>query len=139
VFELEFTDAISGSTVSIKSLKGKVVVIDFWATWCAPCVVEIPKMKELYTKYRNQGVEFIGVSLDAPKEEGGLDKFKTFVQKKEIAWPQYFQGRGWESEFSTSWGIDAIPTVFVVDTEGKLYSIEGRGKLEEMIPALLKK
>jgi thiol-disulfide isomerase/thioredoxin len=138
-FDLDFTDAIKGSTVSIKGLKGKVVVIDFWATWCGPCVAEMPKMKELYAKYRDQGVEFIGVSLDQPKEQGGLDKLKKFVEEKKIAWPQYYQGNGWESEFSMSLGINSIPCVFIVDAEGKLYSVEARGNLEEMIPDLLKK
>jgi thiol-disulfide isomerase/thioredoxin len=138
-FDLEFTDAIKGTTLSIKGLKGKVVVIDFWATWCGPCVAEMPKMKELYAKYRDQGVEFIGVSLDQTKEQGGLDKLKKFVAEKEITWPQYYQGKGWESEFSMSWGINSIPCVFMVDTEGKLYSVEARGKLEEMIPELLAK
>ena len=125
--------------MSIKNLKGKVVVIDFWATWCVPCVAEIPKLKELYARYRDKGVEFIGVSLDEPKENGGLDKLKTFVREKEIPWPQYYQGRGWESEFFTSWGIDAIPTVFVVDADRKLQSVQARGKLEDLIPSLLKK
>ena len=138
-FELEFADAITGSTVSIKNLKGKVVVVDFWATWCGPCVGEMPHMKGLYAKYRDQGVEFIGVSLDQPKENGGLDKLKKFVKDNEIAWPQYYQGNYWDSEFSCSWGINAIPCIFVVDTEGKLHSIDARGKLEKMIPELLTK
>jgi thiol-disulfide isomerase/thioredoxin len=138
-FELEFTDAIKGSTVSVKNLKGKVVVIDFWATWCGPCVAEMPHMKELYAKYRDQGVEFIGVSLDRPKEQGGLDALKKYVADNKIEWPQYYQGNYWNSEFSKSWGIQGIPTMFVVDTEGKLFSVEARGKLDQMIPELLKK
>jgi thiol-disulfide isomerase/thioredoxin len=138
-FELEFTEAIHGSTISMAKLKGKVVVVDFWATWCSPCVAEMPKMKELYAKYRDQGVEFIGVSLDQPEDQGGLTKLRKFVKEEKIGWPQYYQGKGWESEFSSSWGINAIPAVFVVDQEGKLYSIEARGKLKEMIPSLLKK
>lgn len=120
-------------------LRGKVVVLDFWATWCGPCVAEMPKMKALYQEYRGQGVEFIGVSLDQPRDKGGLDKLKAFVEKNEIAWPQYYQGDGWESEFSSSWEINSIPAVFVIDREGNLHSVDARGKLETMIPELLKK
>ncbi|MGO9469176.1 MAG: redoxin family protein [Isosphaeraceae bacterium] len=138
-FDLDFTDAIKGSTVSIKNLKGKVVVIDFWATWCGPCVAEMPHMKELYAKYRDQGVEFIGVSLDRSKEQGGLDSLKKYVKDNGIEWPQYFQGNYWQSEFSKSWGINSIPTMFLVDTEGKLFSVDARGKLDKLIPELLKK
>jgi thiol-disulfide isomerase/thioredoxin len=138
-FDLEFTDAITGAPVSIKKLKGKVVVIDFWATWCGPCVAELPKMKELYARYSGQGVEFIGVSLDQPAEEGGLQKLVSFVQENGIAWPQYYQGNGWKSTFSSSWKIDSIPRVFVVDPQGKLYSVDARGKLETIIPELLKR
>jgi len=138
-FDLEFTDAVKGSTVSIQGLKGKVVVIDFWATWCGPCVAEMPKMKEIYAKYHDQGVEFIGVSLDQPKEQGGLDALKKYVDENKIAWPQYYQGNGWASDFSKKWGINAIPSMFVVDAEGKLFSVEARGKLETMLPDLLAK
>jgi len=134
-FDLEFTEAQSGSEISMKGLKGKVVVIDFWATWCGPCVAEMPTMKKLYAEYKDKGVEFIGVSLD--QKEGGLDKLREFVKKEGIAWPQYFQGDGWASKFSASWGINSIPAVFVVDPDGKLSSVEARGKLETMIPDLL--
>ena len=138
-FDLEFTEAIAGSVVSIKKLRGKVVVIDFWATWCGPCVAQMPEMKELYARYHGQGVEFIGVSLDLPKEQGGLDSLKKFVKEKEIAWPQYYQGDGWDSAFSRSCGIKAIPAVFVIDAEGKLDSAEVGGELDAIISRLLKK
>jgi len=136
-FHLEFTDAVDGTNVSIAGLKGKVVVIDFWATWCGPCVAEMPRMKELYARYHDQGVEFIGVSLDRPEADGGLKALKEYVAKNDIRWPQYYQGNHWQSEFSTSWGIRAIPSLFVVDKEGNLASVEARGKLESLIPELL--
>ncbi len=138
-FELDFTDAVTGSTVSMGALKGKVVVVDFWATWCGPCVAEMPNMKKLYAKYHGQGVEFLGVSLDQPKEQGGLDALKKYVKENEVPWPQYYQGKGWQSAFSSSWGINSIPTMFLIDQAGKLVSIEARGKLEELIPSLLAK
>ncbi len=73
----------------MKSLKGKVVVIDFWATWCGPCVAEMPNMKKLYAEYKDKGVEFVGVSLDKSKEQGGLDKlskrFKGLPERDRLA------------------------------------------------------
>jgi thiol-disulfide isomerase/thioredoxin len=138
-FVLAFSDAITGNAVSIQRLKGKVVVIDFWATWCGPCVAEMPKMKELYAKYREQGVEFIGVSLDQPKDQGGYERLTDFVASNDVPWPQYYQGDGWKSEFSASWEIRSIPACFLVDTEGRLVATDARGKLNELIPKYLKR
>jgi thiol-disulfide isomerase/thioredoxin len=136
-FDLTFNDAISGTRVSMQNLRGKIVVVDFWATWCGPCVAEMPRMKALYAKYHEKGVEFIGVSLDYPREEGGFDRLKAFVAKNEIPWPQYYEGRGFESEFSEGWGINSVPAVFLVDREGKLSSVDAGDKLETLILELM--
>ena len=136
-FDLTFRDAIRDVEVSMKGLRGKVVVVDFWATWCGPCVAEMPKMKELYARYHDRGVEFLGVSLDYPKEEGGLDRLKAFVAKNEIPWPQYYQGNGWESEFSRGLGIHSVPTVFLVDRDGALFSVDAGENVEALILELL--
>ncbi|MDX2016555.1 MAG: TlpA disulfide reductase family protein [Planctomycetota bacterium] len=136
-FEIKFTDAITGKDTTLQ--KGTVYIIDFWATWCGPCVAEMPEMKKIYSEFKGQGVEFIGVSLDAPESEGGLKELKEFVKENEIAWPQYYQGKGWESEFSGSWGINAIPAIFAVDHQGNLYSTEARGKVEEIIKEMIAK
>jgi len=146
-FELGFVDAISGRPISMKALRGKVVVVDFWATWCGPCVGEIPELKRLYAEYHDKGVEFIGVSHDLPEEDGGLEELKEFVARQKITWPQFYQALDnsrWartgsaRNAFSDSWGISGIPTVFLIDAEGKLYSTEARGKLDTLIPRLLK-
>ncbi len=136
-FVLKFQNAINGETVDMNNLRGQVVVIDFWATWCGPCVRDIPRMKDLYTQYHEKGVEFIGVSLDQPVEKGGLDALKAYVKSNQIPWPQYYQGHYWTSDFSSDWGINNIPAVFVVDKHGNLRHVRARGQLEQLIPQYL--
>ncbi|MCL4222446.1 MAG: TlpA family protein disulfide reductase [Phycisphaerales bacterium] len=138
-FELTFTDAITGHTVNTADLRGKVVVVDFWATWCGPCVADMPAVKKLYEEYHARGMEIIGVSLDQPEDKGGLEKLRTFCAEQEIPWPQYYQGNYWDSEFSTSWGINSIPCVFFLDKNGNLVTTEARGQLEKLVPEYLAK
>lgn len=115
--ELKFT-ALDGREVDLAKLKGKVVLIDFWATWCGPCVAEFPKLKATYEKWHDQGLEIISISLDDDKEA-----LRNFLKKNGPApWPQYFDGKGWGNQISFRFGINAVPTVFVVDKNGKLAS-----------------
>lgn len=137
-FELTFTDALSGAEISMQQLRGKVVAIDFWATWCVPCIAEMPHLKALYAKYKNKGVEFIGISMDLPEEQGGRDALINYCKANGVTWAQYYQGNAVDSEFSQSWGITGIPIMFVVDQQGNLYSVSARGVLDTMLPKLLK-
>ncbi len=136
---LAFNEAITGKPMSMEGLKGKIVVMDFWATWCGPCVAEMPTMKKLYAEFKDKGVEFVGVSLDQPEDKGGLKSLKEFCAKNEITWPQYYQGNYWQSEFSSKWGINSIPCVFVIGPDGNIVTTEARGKLETILPEQIKK
>ncbi|MFP3936886.1 MAG: TlpA family protein disulfide reductase [Phycisphaerae bacterium] len=105
-------------------LTGKVVVVDFWATWCGPCVSSLPKMKELYAKYNDRGVEFVGVSLDRDREP--LDQM---VRERELNWIQTYPGH----ETADRYGVEAIPSVWVVGKDGKVVSDSARENLESVI------
>ena len=101
----------SGQTVELKKLQGKAVVVNFWATWCGPCRAEIPGMAEIYGKYKNRGVEIVGVSLD----DRGWTVVNPFVQKLGIPYPVVL---GNDEIVQAYGGIDAIPTTFFVDKKG---------------------
>ena len=123
---------LNGRRVRLSAYRGKVVLINFWATWCPPCRASIPKVVELYNKYHAKGFEVIGISLDQEKAD-----LLAFTKEKGMAWPQYFDGKGWDNEISSSLGITSIPAMFLVDKEGKFVHSDGSG-LDAQIAKLLK-
>ena len=135
--ELTFKDAITGKRVDLADYRGQVVVVDFWAAWCTDCAAEMPDMKRIYAEMKGKGVQFVGVSLDVPEEEGGLRALKESVARFGIDWPQYYPGGKWDSEFSSTWGVFAVPTVFVLDRKGVIVSTDARGKLDTILPKVL--
>ncbi len=134
-FDLKFT-AVDGREVDLSKLRGKVVLIDFWATWCGPCVAELPNVKAAYAKYHDHGFEIIGISLDKAADRQKLIDFTT---RENMPWPQYFDGKYWKNELAVKYGIQSIPSMFLLDQNGKVVSTNARGeKLEVEVKRLLR-
>lgn len=131
--ELKFTDS-HGKKVDLATMKGKVVLIDFWATWCGPCVKEVPNVVSTYNKLHEKGFEIVGISLDSDK--AALAKF---TKEHGMTWPQYFDGKAWKNAISSKFGINSIPAMWLVDKEGKLVSTNARGGLEAEVEKQLAK
>jgi thiol-disulfide isomerase/thioredoxin len=129
--ELKFT-AVDGREVDVSKLQGKVVLIDFWATWCGPCVAELPNVIKAYKELHPKGFEIVGISLDSDKAE-----LKSFVKEKGMEWPQYFDGKGWENEISSKYGVSSIPAMWLLNKKGMVVSTNARGGLEEQVAKLL--
>lgn len=99
--------------------RGKLVLVDFWATWCPPCRREVPTLKESYAKYREQGVEFLGINLDAaPPYRKSADVVKEFMREHGMSWPQVYDGA---VDIADKYGVMFIPTPVLVDGDtGKI-------------------
>ncbi len=124
--------SLDGRVVDINKLKGKVVLIDFWATWCGPCVAELPNVKKTYAKFHEKGFEIIGISLDQSR-----DKLSKFVEKEKMPWPQHFDGQGWKNEYAVKYGIQGIPAMWLIDKKGNLVDMKARGELDEKVEKFL--
>lgn len=111
-----------GKPVSLNSLRGKVVLIDFWASWCGPCRRENPNVVKMYQKYKDQGFEIFGVSLD-----NDLNRWKAAIQSDGLSWYHGSDLMGWKSKPAQMYQVHSIPATFLLDKEGKIIAKGLRG------------
>lgn len=106
---------INGENFDLRKMKNKVVLIDFWATWCGPCRKALPEMKELHEKYASKGLEIVGISADRNKET-----LENFIKKEEMGWRQIFEGGSSDQPSYNKYGVNGIPHVFLIGKKGKI-------------------
>ncbi|MHC4293746.1 MAG: redoxin domain-containing protein [Planctomycetota bacterium] len=129
--ELKFEN-LDGKTIDINNYLGKVVLIDFWATWCGPCIYEMPSVIALYNKYHDKGFEIIGISLDKD-----LKQLENYLSQNRITWPQYYDGKGWDNKISSRFGVRGIPATVLIDKNGIVRFTNLRGQyLENSVNSL---
>jgi len=125
---------INGKSIKLTEFKGKIVILDFWATWCPPCIKEIPNLKKIYSKYKDEDFEIISIALERKPKEHAL----KFVSDKKMDWVHIIdkdKGR----EIATEYKIRYIPTMYVINKKGEIIESGIRGeKLGEKIAELLK-
>jgi len=130
--DLQFT-ALDGSAIDLRALRGSIVLVDFWASWCPDCIRDLPAVRRTYQKYKEKGFAVLGISLD--KDEQALS---NFVAKKLIPWPQYFDGRGWENQYATKYGVRAIPEMWLINQRGEVVSTDiSAEQLDQRIQQLI--
>ncbi len=126
---------LDGKPLSIAQYKGKVLLVDFWATWCGPCVKELPNVLETYEKHHTRGFDIVGISLDQSEA-----KLHAFIKDKNMPWRQYFDGKGWQSKLGGHYGVNSIPATYLLDATGTIIGKDLRGDaLEKAVAAALAK
>ena len=128
--KLNFKAFDSHKTIDLADYHGKIIVVDFWATWCGPCMGEAGHMVATNEKYASKGMQFIGVSLD--EDPAAL---KKIIAEKNFTWPQLYEGQAWNGATPKAWGVNSIPQTFIISPEGEVL---WRGHPAEIDPVLEK-
>lgn len=127
---------LSGEQLDWESYRGKVVLVDYWATWCKPCLMELPNVKENYKKYHDKGFEVVAVNLDDSRST-----LERFVKNERIPWPQLFdatRGTGWNHPMVLHYAISSVPMAILVGKDGKVVSTQAQGpELSKLLKKLL--
>jgi thiol-disulfide isomerase/thioredoxin len=132
--ELKFT-AVDGREVDLASLRGKVVLIDCWATWCVPCIKELPNIKAALQKYGDKGFTVVGITFDKPADKQKLVKF---IEDEKLVWPHWFNDAGGKNPFGAKYNIRSIPATFLLGKDGRLITTDTHGeKLDQELAKLL--
>jgi thiol-disulfide isomerase/thioredoxin len=125
----------AGGTTSLDDLKGKYIYMDIWATWCGPCIAEIPALKKTEEAYHNKNIEFVSISIDEIKDH---EKWKKMIVEKELGGMQLFADNNWESQFIEEYLIKGIPRFILLDPKGKIVSANAPRPSNDQLIALFK-